>query len=117
MLAQKQMLKRSEYERAAIIRSRAKRALREELEAQKPVHHHVFSRVFFKPDFPDQYEPTDLSKCNPFPERRPKPWNWQRTGVIAEKIGMTSLFDSKGQQHAVTILKMDAVQVVLYKGI
>merc|ERR1711933_598164 len=40
----------------------------------------------------------------------------QRTGVIAQKIGMTTLFDAKGVHHAITILKLDCVQVVQHKG-
>lgn len=35
-----------------------------------------------------------------------------RTGVIAEKIGMTRVFDEFGQTVAVTVLKLDNLQVV-----
>lgn len=35
-----------------------------------------------------------------------------RTGVLAEKIGMTRIFDEEGQSVAVTVLKLDSLQVV-----
>jgi large subunit ribosomal protein L3 len=35
-----------------------------------------------------------------------------RTGVLAEKIGMTKIFDDKGRHIPVTVLKMDGNQVV-----
>lgn len=36
----------------------------------------------------------------------------KRTGVLAEKIGMTRIFDEKGSHVPVTVLKMDGCQVV-----
>src|ERR1043166_3453258 len=36
----------------------------------------------------------------------------KRTGVIAEKLGMTRIFDEKGSHVPVTVLKMDGCQVV-----
>ncbi len=38
-----------------------------------------------------------------------------RTGVIAQKMGMTRVFDEFGQHVPVTVLKMDAVHVVAQK--
>lgn len=38
-----------------------------------------------------------------------------RTGIIAEKVGMTRIFDEKGDHIPVTILKMEEVQVVARK--
>mmetsp|Transcript_65672 Transcript_65672/g.104638 ORF Transcript_65672/g.104638 Transcript_65672/m.104638 type:complete len:397 (+) Transcript_65672:72-1262(+) len=108
---------KDEFERASAIRSSYYRAQRRKLEAQKPEHHSVFSRVFYKPAFPETYKPTDLTKCSAKSQNRPKPWNMQRTGVIAKKIGMTTMFDDKGVFHPITILKMDAVQVVRHKGV
>ena len=35
-----------------------------------------------------------------------------RTGVLAEKIGMTRIFDEEGQSVPVTVLKLDNLQVV-----
>ncbi len=35
-----------------------------------------------------------------------------RTGVIAQKMGMTRVFDEFGQHIPVTVLKIDALQVV-----
>lgn len=35
-----------------------------------------------------------------------------RTGVLAEKIGMTRIFNEEGQSVAVTVLKLDNLQVV-----
>jgi large subunit ribosomal protein L3 len=39
-----------------------------------------------------------------------------RTGVVAEKIGMTKIFDDKGQHVPVTVLKMDGNQVVAVRN-
>ena len=108
---------KSEYERACAIRSRQYKKQRKQLQAQKPEHHQAFVRVFYKPNFPEKYEPTDLSQCDYRPERQPKPFNMQRTGVIAKKVGMTTMFDSKGVHHPITILKLDAVQVIQHKGV
>lgn len=41
--------------------------------------------------------------------------NLGRTGVIAQKVGMTRVFDEFGQHVPVTVLKMDAVEVVSQK--
>lgn len=38
-----------------------------------------------------------------------------RTGVIAQKVGMTRIFDDFGQHIPVTVLKLDMVQVVAQK--
>ena len=38
-----------------------------------------------------------------------------RTGIIAAKVGMTRIFDEKGDHIPVTILKMEEVQVVARK--
>lgn len=38
-----------------------------------------------------------------------------RTGVIAQKMGMTRVFDEFGQHVPVTVLKLDSVQVVAQK--
>ena len=35
-----------------------------------------------------------------------------RTGVLAEKIGMTRIYDEFGQSVPVTVLKLDNLQVV-----
>ena len=35
-----------------------------------------------------------------------------RTGVIAEKIGMTRIFNEDGQSVPVTVLRIDNLQVV-----
>jgi large subunit ribosomal protein L3 len=35
-----------------------------------------------------------------------------RTGVLAEKIGMTRIYDEEGQSIPVTVLKLDSLQVV-----
>ena len=108
---------KSEYERACAIRSKQYKKLRHNLDSEKVEHHEVFSRVFYKPNFPEKYEVTDLSQCDYRPERQPKPFNMQRTGVIAKKVGMTTMFDSKGVHHPITILKLDAVQVIQHKGV
>jgi large subunit ribosomal protein L3 len=39
-----------------------------------------------------------------------------RTGVLAEKIGMTKVYDSVGRHIPVTVLKMDGCQVVAVRG-
>eukprot|EP01083_Nonionella_stella_P295701 1004899_1 len=93
------------------------RKLKKQLEDEKPEHHHSFMRVFYKPDFPETYPPTDTSTLDPTSIHRPKPFHMERTGVIAKKVGMTTLFDVKGVHHPVTILKMDAVQVIRHKGV
>lgn len=36
----------------------------------------------------------------------------KRTGILAEKVGMTKIFDDKGRHVVVTVLKMDGNQVV-----
>ena len=38
-----------------------------------------------------------------------------RTGIIAHKLGMSSLFNDQGQLLPVTLLKVDACQVVAHK--
>lgn len=38
-----------------------------------------------------------------------------RTGIIAKKLGMTSIFDQWGQEDAVTVLEMSSCQVVAKK--
>lgn len=38
-----------------------------------------------------------------------------RTGLIAEKIGMSSMFDQKGQRLPLTFLKLHSCQVVAHK--
>ena len=40
-----------------------------------------------------------------------------RTGVIAQKLGMTRLFDENGEHIPVTVLKMDNLQVVAVKTV
>ena len=38
-----------------------------------------------------------------------------RTGIIAQKIGMTSVFNDKGERISLTLVKVDDCQVVGHK--
>lgn len=40
-----------------------------------------------------------------------------RAGVIAKKVGMTRIFNDKGQQVPVTVLQVDALQVVAHRTV
>lgn len=117
LLSQHKYLNKTEYERACLIRSKYYKKLKKDLEIEKPKNHQIFSRIFYKGNFSKEYEITDLSKCDYRAQKEPKPFDMQRTGVIAKKIGMTTMFDNKGVYHPITILKLDCVQVIQHKGI
>jgi len=89
--------------------------LAKELNEQKSQHIHTFSRIEYYPTFPDKYPPTNIETLNPTPANRPvKPDN-RRVGIIAEKIGMMSLFDEFGIQRPITVLRVDCCQVIQIK--
>lgn len=56
----------------------------------------------------------DVSSSSSAPETPAAPWTpfTQRTGVIARKRGMTSLWDNSGKRWPVTVLQLDNVEVI-----
>ncbi|CBZ53285.1 putative ribosomal protein L3p [Neospora caninum Liverpool] len=68
---------------------------------------------FYEPAPTIQEEETlDADRIHPLLKRVTPSWNSRRTGLLAYKIGMMSLWDGWGERHAVTVCQVDRCVVM-----